>query len=763
LFSKKGKKGQVTVNFTTSNSKNEFINSGNFGKANLHPYKTDANGNLVNVAGQILKLNDVGTLRTGSASAGITYTYGTNVPWNTSIWGNDSTIPGRANSYARYGILDPRNNFNQTYKGNFQFYDHFSQVFLGNNTANNAVNVIGGSDKVDYNFSLSNNFNTSPFVASGYVDRTNVSVNLGFEVFKDFRIRTITQLINTINTINPEMGAPGGRYYAYNDRRANVSRVYSFLNTSPFFDLTATYDGKNYPSYQVANFLSVNASNPYFYKSVTDGLGNRTDILQSVEADYKVNKYLTLNAKYGVNNRKEDDKWTYFNQTENKNVQAEKSGTNWAYSNNNANPEGEITNFNYEKTFQNFIGSAFIKTDFENDFKIKFPLLTTTQIAYDYRKQTYKELNFYGISLPLSPPINLKSTGEQSIAFDYNEVFVTYGYLLNQKFDIGNYGGVTVGFRSDYSSKFGEGSKAFTFPNYNAYLNLSGFKFWDNIYERIPQFKLRYAYGEAGIQPGTFDRYPGLDQRNIDNQVTYSNQIPNKNPALDVEVSKETEYGFDLTLKLLNNSNFLQNLNISFTNWSRTSENVIFNVDQPSSTGSTSILTNAINLSSKGFQFSLNMPIYKSKDFTWDFTLNMGNQASYIDKIAGDVEIPLTASRGSTSIVLKGNGYKIGQIYGYRALTNVNQLQKDGTRWISEKDVAKYEIVQGRVVNKLTKAIFFSSEAEAIGDGTPDYTGSIINSFNWKNIVTFGFQFDFVQGNDIYNQTKEWMYRDGIS
>ena len=760
LFSKKGKKGQVIVNFTTSNANNEFINSGNFGKADKHPYRTDANGNLINFDNQILKLNDQGTLRS-SASAGISYLYGTNVPWNTSLWGNDSMIPGRALSYARYGLLDPRNNANQEYKGNFKYYDHFKQVFLGNSSINNALNIAGGGDKVDYNFSIANNFGTSPFLEAGYVDRTNIGINLGFEVFKNFKIRTITQLVNTINTIKPEMGAPGRRWYAYNDRKADVGRIYSFLNTSPFFDLTAKYDGVNYPSYQIANYLSVNALNPYFYKSVTDGYGDRTDLLQSIEADYTINKYVTLNAKYGVNSRKETAKWTYYNQTGNVNAVDEET---WAYLFNGEDLTGEITTFTYDKVFQNFLGSAFIKTDFEKDFKIKFPIFTSTQISYDYRKQSYKEVDYYGVSLPLNPPINLKSTSKQVVDWDYNEVFVTYGYLVNQKVDFGNYGGVTVGFRSDYSSKFGEGSKPFTFPNYNAYLNLTGFKFWDNLYNRIPQFKLRYAYGEAGVQPGTFDRQPGLDQRNLDNQVTYSNQIPAKNPALDVEVSKETEYGFDLTLKLLNNSNFLSNLNISFTNWSRVSENVIYQIDKAPSTGSTSLLTNAINLSSKGFQFSLNMPVYKSKDFTWDLTLNLGNQASYIDKIAGDVEIPITASAGSTSIVLKGGGYKIGQIYGYRALTSLDQLKNDGkTRWIAESDKSKYEIVNGRVVNKTYKSIYFSDEAEVIGDGTPDYTGSIINSFNWKNIVSLGFQFDFVQGNDIYNQTKEWMYRDGIS
>jgi hypothetical protein len=40
---------------------------------------------------------------------------------------------------------------------------------------------------------------------------------------------------------------------------------------------------------------------------------------------------------------------------------------------------------------------------------------------------------------------------------------------------------------------------------------------------------------------------------------------------------------------------------------------------------------------------------------------------------------------------------------------------------------------------------------------------SFINNFNFKGFVTFSFQFDWLDGTHLYNQTKEWMYRDGIA
>ena len=51
LFSKKGKKGAPAINFSTGYAANSYINTGHVNKANLHPYATDANNNIVDGGG----------------------------------------------------------------------------------------------------------------------------------------------------------------------------------------------------------------------------------------------------------------------------------------------------------------------------------------------------------------------------------------------------------------------------------------------------------------------------------------------------------------------------------------------------------------------------------------------------------------------------------------------------------------------------------------------------------------------------------------
>jgi TonB-linked SusC/RagA family outer membrane protein len=759
VFTKKGQRGKLSVNVSSSYAHNSFINAGDFNKASLHPYLTDASGNIINqgsnaalgyTAGSPIKIDPVTGIIPGSNS--LSYVYGTNIP------GTGSSTPGATQNYTRYGILDPRNQNNKPYTGNLLFYDHFAEVFRSAPSINNSVSLSGGNDRMDFNFGVSHNRTNSAFLEdNGYLDKLNITLNLGMELFKGFTIRSITNLAYTTNTLHPRLGAPGGTLFGKGTSNADVGGVYGFLNTSPFFNLEDTIVGGHFASYQRASFASVNAFNPFYRLEYEQSNSKRWDIMQNFEAIYKVNRFLTLDGRYGVTFKNENDIWTIYNQTTNGNTIDQDSYASWFGS----DASGEIDNWQYNNTKQNFFASAIIRTDFEKDFHINFPVQTTTQLSWDYRKNDYKELDTWGQTLPLNPPFTMTSTQAQHVALDYVEPFVTYGYLFDQRFDFGNYGGISGGFRTDYSSAFGAGSEPFSFPHYNGYLNLQAFKFWDAIHNLFPQLKLRAAYGKAGIQPSPFDRYPVLNLQPTGNENSYTNQTAAKNPNLNVEVSSETEVGTDLSIGLFK-GNWLKTINASFTWWNRNTDNAIFYQNVPPSTGSTQLLTNAIKLSSEGWQVGINIPVYGTKNFTWDFTTNLGHQTSTIDEVTGG-DIPLTTAAGSSGLILAA-GRKIGEIYGYKALTSVAQLRADDkTPFIPTPNQGDYEIVEGRVVNKATKAIFFSDEAESLGDPNPKLTASFINNFTWKNTITFAFQFDWINGSHLYNQTNEWMYRDAIS
>ncbi|HXB96023.1 MAG TPA: SusC/RagA family TonB-linked outer membrane protein [Puia sp.] len=735
IFTKKGKRGVPVVNFSSSYASNSYINSGNVKKADHHPFLTDASNNIVDATtGKPLAYDQYGDI------TGISYTFG---------------------GPTRYAILNTQNVAQTPYGANLKYYDHFKEMFQTAGSYNNIISISGGSDKSDYNLSASNLHTITPVMQTGYLDRSNLTANIGTELFKGFKLRSITQLIYTRNTITPGLGSPGGYGYGRGNSNGYNGVIFNFLNTSPFFDLKYKLADGTHPAYQVADFLSINAFNPYYQQEYSTGLDNKIDIVQSFDANYTINHFVELDAKYGINYRTENSRWTYQNQDANLNYQQ-----NGSYAGYYApNGDGEIDNWQYNTTFQNFLASAFIRTDFQNDFHLKVPITTSTQISFDYRKNKYSEYDTYGLGLSIAPPINIASTQSQAIVGDFTEPFITYGYLVNQTIDFGNWGGLAGGFRSDFSSAFGQGSQAFTFPHVNGYILPSGFNFWSNgkMSDILSTFKLRAAFGEAGIQPGPFDRYPTLGQNDLGTHLVYTLPSTKRNPDLQVEVSKEFEAGTDFSIPTNRGGAWFRAINGSFTYWYKKSSDVIYTINQPLSTGASGFLDNAFDLHSSGWLGSINIPVVNSRNFTWNFTTNWSHQYSMIDKVEGNQPIPVGPVDGNSLYVYLVPGYRIGQLYGYKTIHSFSQTYQDGkTPYFPGGNNGKYTMVEGNVVDTATKAIQFTAEKYPLGNTDPKFNSSFINEFTFKDFLSFSFQLDWIYGSHIYDETKEWMYRDGI-
>lgn len=718
IFTKKGKAGKISIDVSSSYGIGTYLNTGNLHKPSTHGFKTDANGNVVDKDGVIIQVKPDGTFTAGTNIDGINQS---GIVWNSTLPNTDGSIP---------------------YGQNLKYYDHFKQLFRSAATVNNSISISGGANRTDFAITASRSYQESAIKKNGALNRYNFTSNVGTEVFKGFKVRSITQTIYQKNNFNP--------YYA-----GGSDAIYQMLNSSPFFDLDWKDANGDYAYRLNASPVSINGANPNYYFQYSEGKDEIVDLIQNIQASYHINRFVDLEAKYGINYEKEDIAYIYKNQSKNINALS-RSAFIGGFSSN----AGGLSNTTNTTTFQNALASATIHLDLVKDFHLKVPITSTTYAAYDYRKNVFKQYTTTGDGLQLYPVYNMRQTNTQQVTVDLKKPFVTFGWLIDQGFDYGNIGGIRAGLRSDYSSAFGGGSAAQTFYHGNGYLRISQFKFWEGISPIISEFKLRGGYGEAGIQPDAFDRYLVLSTKSIGNALAFYTSSIQRNPDLRVEISKETEIGTDVTVNL-NKGEWFSNVGISSTFWKRNSKDVIYAVDAPPTSGGGSYLTNAFSLSSKGFQFSLNLSVASTKNLTWDFTTTFGHQSSKIDAVSTNQDIVLTASAGSTNLVLKA-GDKIGQIYGLKAFTSIEQTTKDGTPYISKADQGKYEIVNGMVVDTATRGIMFTNETYAIGDPNPKFNASFINSLRYKDFLTLSFQFDWIYKSHLYNQTKEWMYRDGI-
>ncbi|WP_160710907.1 SusC/RagA family TonB-linked outer membrane protein [Chitinophaga solisilvae] len=690
IFTKKGAKNsrpKVTVNSRLSID-NAIV--GDLSKAKNHFFNTDNEGNIVDGRGKRLQMTETGAW----AQPGI------------------PAITGE--------LLN-----NKPYKE--QTYDQVKQVMRKNVlTTNNNISITGGGPSSDYLFSASNLNQES--VITGSYNRTNLTANIGVELFKNFTIRNVTQVVYSNNST----GGITGRNNIY-------SGLASAITSRQFWDLTYRDAAGNY----VANPEGQNSVNPFYTYQFRDNNSKTTRVVENINLNYKFPKFVEVDYKFGIDNYRYD--FTDFIKYQ---LSVKTPGPG-------LDPRaGQLTFDRDNETLTNSLLSVYVKTDFQKDFGWKIPIQTSTQLAYDWRKRVYQNVQSIGTGFAEFPPYSLSTANTRTASQDETH-FTTYGYMINQRIDYGSLFGVSGGVRIDYSSAFGAGSSAFVFPRGDAYFRLGELLKSATVYE----LKLRGAYGQAGTQPGSYDRRITFNSGQIGDNSYLSVKTTAQNPLLNVQVSRETEAGMDLGLDLHSNS-WLQRINLSATYWKRTSQDVIYDIDLQPSIGSGNIKTNGITIKGSGFQFSLDADMYSSRSFDWKFGVRFGQQRSIIDNISNHSDIAI-GSGGSGQFVLREKE-TVGAFFGKKALSSVDQLGPNGKPYIPDADQGKYTVVNGMVVNKTTKAVQFTTDQVAIGDPTPKFNITFTNSFTLYKNLNLSFQVDWVYGHDIYNQTKQWMYRDLI-
>jgi hypothetical protein len=187
---------------------------------------------------------------------------------------------------------------------------------------------------------------------------------------------------------------------------------------------------------------------------------------------------------------------------------------------------------------------------------------------------------------------------------------------------------------------------------------------------------------------------------------------------------------------------------------------VMWQKTQPVSSGSENTWDNYVGLKSNGVQFSVDMDVYSGSDFKWDFLVNFGTQKSFVVNTSDGKDIPLVYASAATYTLRPGE--QIGTVYGYKALTSIAQKDMSGNFYLDQTKAADFELVDGRVVEKASKKVQFTPEKYFLGNTTPKFTMSFINNFTYKNYLNLSFQVDWIAGAKTYNQTKEWMYSEGL-
>ena len=315
----------------------------------------------------------------------------------------------------------------------------------------------------------------------------------------------------------------------------------------------------------------------------------------------------------------------------------------------------------------------------------------------------------------------------------------------------GLYGSLSFGYDDTY---FVEGtyrrdrSSALPIDNNSYdYYSISGSLILSNLISSdiITFAKLRANHAVVGNDTAPYNVFRAYSINPARNGAASSSNpsvLPNQN--LKAESTTENEIGLEMTL--LNGR-----LGFDVSVYEKTTDDLLTSLDISPSTGFSGIVTNAGSIQNKGFEALVRATPIMMNDFKWNVVLNYNAFESEILSLGNDATgnaiqyLNQMSPQGGVSI-----GGQVGEPFGViRGTKNIRDANGDRVLSISSGsyDYATYA--------KTTNS------DNVIGDINPDWTGSIRNTFTYKNF-DLSFLVDIQQGGDFFSLDTWYGYATGV-
>ncbi|MGY6559154.1 MAG: SusC/RagA family TonB-linked outer membrane protein [Nitritalea sp.] len=371
-------------------------------------------------------------------------------------------------------------------------------------------------------------------------------------------------------------------------------------------------------------------------------------------------------------------------------------------------------------------------TQFNNDLNISYETMLTPDIrSTTIAGGTWQQDNFERIGITsdrLAPTVRTAVGGTIISAIDARSDVSYYGAFVQQTFGIKEKLFVTGALRYDGASVFGPEEKIQSYGKGSISYNLSEEGFFKEAFgSSISNFKLRASYGQAGnlTAIGAFDRFLNYNPLAIGGLSAVVPSTLLGNDALAPEIMNEFEYGVDASF-------FGDRLGFEFTVFNQRITDLLLQREVATSTGFATRFENVGAMTNKGIELLMRANVMRNRDFNWDVTTTFTTNRNEVTQVVGE-RIILPGSFGASAVI---EGQPIGVFFqGFYDRDDAGNIRLDANG------------LPLRGVNP------DGTNVRVIGDPNPDWFGSIINDFSYKNF-TFRVQFDAVWGFDVFNWNR---------
>ena len=269
----------------------------------------------------------------------------------------------------------------------------------------------------------------------------------------------------------------------------------------------------------------------------------------------------------------------------------------------------------------------------------------------------------------------------------------------------------------------------------------------------VDELKLRASLGTAGIRPTYEMRFETFQLRN--GSATKSTL---GNTFLTPAQSREVELGINLA--------FLNRFNLEFNYADTRTEDQILRVPLSGAAGFQAQWRNAGTIEAKTFEVMLNTNILRTADFSWDLTVTFDRTTQEVAAL--DVPAYNTGPGNQQSTIFRiQEGESFGAMYGQvfakspaeleGQVENINDYVTNAVGFVVRKDqLGTPDEAPVKLEDEAGNPI-----VRKIGDINPDFRMGFATNFKWKNVALYAL-FDWKQGGDIYNQSRQWLHRDNL-
>lgn len=573
------------------------------------------------------------------------------------------------------------------------------EAFRTGTTQSHDLSASGGSDKTTF------------FLSGSYFEQQGILIGSEFKRYSG--------RVNVNHKANDKLSFGTQLNVSYADRRSaspgnqfNSPLLGAYLNApfdSPRDPITGELvNGVGYYTFIQDNFVRT--------AELNKRLSGTFRTLGNVSASYKIIKGLSIDGKVGID-------W----------VNLSEKSNNDLTTNDGEADAGSIT----QGVTENFT----LTTQAVLRYNRVFNQVHTFDVLAGAETQSNKNNSFgatgVGFADGLLLTLNSAATPQSAFGASSDNTFASFFANANYSY-MGKYR-LTASIRRDGSSRFGANNVAATFGAVGASWSIKEESFLKDV-EIINLLKIRAGYGLSGnanfsTQSSPNNNFPSLGLYGFG--AAYNNQagsLPTQiaNPDLKWERTSQLDIGLDFAI-------LKERINGSIDWYSRESVDLLFEVPVPSTTGFTTRNDNIGKIRNTGVEVQVvtRNVVGGKEGVSWTSTfLYTANRNEVVSLPDGQDIIQ------GTQILREGEPIRSFYLRDYQGADPATGQPT----WLTEEGT-------------LTSS-YGAANRRLVGNAVPKWYGSFINTVSYKGI-DFSALLYFVQGNDLYNDTRRIADADG--